>query len=550
MGSGAGGEFLFGAPHTMGVPESDGHAERFVRSLDLGKGLGKQLGQLTGPFVLAAVDAETGDTILARDRLGRSRLFYHVGPEGVRCSPSLLELAREVGPPGLSTIGLSEILAFRWSMGWETYLHGIQQVQAGTILRISPQGEEKKEHFWTLPLSPSADSGTFESWVDRAEEGLRAGLTSILETAEKPFLLLSGGVDSAIQAALASRIRPDVVAVTPEWGEETSPELPRARAVAEHLGLEHRVTFMADADLLRFVPETVAHFGGPLRDYHMVVLAWVYDRMASEGFDLVLHGQAADTLFGPGNIHFLQEFGRKRQWLDLFPSRVLEWLGSLLPGGRDLGDRWERMEALLSWDRDTALLRRHRLLHRKSFRKAASRWLASRGPAQGVLERPASQVSEAVRVQTLDLYQGTVSHMVTSSAISAPTGITMGYPYLTDPVLAVARALPDVYKNRGGEAKPVLKDLGARFFPREWMQAPKLGFPTPKRTWMSGALAPWIEERLGTGSFSRTILGDAVVDRLALPADYELIWTLASLEEALALAFPGADRGEIPVLEP
>jgi asparagine synthase (glutamine-hydrolysing) len=337
------------------------------------------------------------------------------------------------------------------------------------------------------------------------------------------------------------------VAVTPEWAANPSPELPRAVAVAEHLGIEHRVMYLDEADLLEFVPRSIRYFGGPIRDYHMIMLAWVYDQVSPEGFDLVLHGQSADTFFGAQVLGFAKKFGRKRDLVEAFPPGLIRWIWEKLP---ETTERGRRLGTLLEMDRETVLFRNHRLLHRKALRQEKAEWLAFRNPRPGILERVLLNASEAVRIQMADFYQGTISHMVTSTAISTPEGISMGYPFLTPEMLDLARRLPDAHKRKDGEAKPVLKALGARFFPAEWMKAPKLGFPTPTIDWLQGALAPWIEERLGPGSLSRALLGSHLIEGLRLPDDYELIWTLSNLEEFLTLAFPGVGRETIQVLEP
>ena len=155
------------------------------------------------------------------------------------------------------------------------------------------------------------------------------------------------------------------------------------------------------------VPWAIAHFGGPIRDYHMIMLAWVYEQLAPEGFDLVLHGQSADTFFGAGNIGHVAKFGTKRKWLDPFPSSILNGLAGLLPETTEFG---KRLAALLTMDGETALRRRHRLPHRKTLRRQAPKWLAERNPSLGAMERVPPVASEPVRIQLSDYYQGTISH--------------------------------------------------------------------------------------------------------------------------------------------
>ena len=519
----------------MGVGLSDADADHRLLA-----GLEKQgpphLAALPGPFVLAFVHAAEKRVMLARDRLGRRRLFYEVSQDGLRWSPSLLELSRE--RLQFDEEGLQEVLAYRWSQGGRTIFPGVSQLQPGSVVWIDSAGTVSGEEFWTLPLDGDEPVQTMAEWVDRTGRALDQGMARVLDGAKWPFALLSGGVDSSLLAAVGSRVRPDLVAVTPTWVDRPDPELPRAIRFASHLGIEHRVLKIEEADIARATPKAVAFFGGPIRDYHMIVLSLVYERMAGSGHDLVLHGQAADTLFGPGHIGHACRLERKRRWLELCPQPVLGWLAGALPGQTRRG---ERLKLLLRYDAQTAMKRHQRLTHRDSVRGRCLELLAERDPRPELLARVDWDGPMEDVIQVLDFYQGTISHMVTSTAISEPFGITMGYPFLTPEVLDVVRVLPRQYKTLGGDAKPVLKALGARFYPSEWMHEPKLGFPTPMVSWIRGALRPWIENALTQGSRTRTLLGDTLVDSLSLPDDFELIWTLACLEEVLRQVTP-ADR--------
>lgn len=77
---------------------------------------------------------------------------------------------------------------------------------------------------------------------------------------ETPAIMLSGGVDSILLAAVLARRAPEALAVT--YADSASPngaeELRIARNVAEHLGLQHVVVKLAEDDALSLLRETVA----------------------------------------------------------------------------------------------------------------------------------------------------------------------------------------------------------------------------------------------------------------------------------------------------
>ena len=74
---------------------------------------------------------------------------------------------------------------------------------------------------------------------------------------------LSGGVDSSIVAALAVRTFPRVNSYTASITGFDNPELPRAREVAERLGIPHRIVEVTDADVSRAYEPMVARIQEP-----------------------------------------------------------------------------------------------------------------------------------------------------------------------------------------------------------------------------------------------------------------------------------------------
>lgn len=126
------------------------------------------------------------------------------------------------------------------------------------------------------------------------EEGVRKRLM-----ADVPLcVLLSGGLDSSVTTALAARHRPDLVAYTCHLGETTE-DLEAARVVAKHVGVELREVPLeppGDADVERAVL-TVEVPNRTAVEIATLCLP-LAQRIRSDGFKVVLSGEAADELFG------------------------------------------------------------------------------------------------------------------------------------------------------------------------------------------------------------------------------------------------------------
>ncbi len=119
-------------------------------------------------------------------------------------------------------------------------------------------------------------------------------------------VLLSGGVDSSVVAAIAVRLCEEAGAPPPQSfaiGLEGAPDLAAARRVAEFLGtIHHELTFTI-AEAMETIPAAVSH----LESYQQVrtaVPTMILARKVREtGVKMVLSGEGADELLG-GYLYF------------------------------------------------------------------------------------------------------------------------------------------------------------------------------------------------------------------------------------------------------
>jgi asparagine synthase (glutamine-hydrolysing) len=153
------------------------------------------------------------------------------------------------------------------------------------------------------------------------------------------------------------------------------------------------------------------------------------------------------------------------------------------------------------------------------------------------------EVALPERMQTLLLYTEVKCHLHTMDRLSAPTGVKVAVPLLSAHLLDLVGRIPSALKNRGGFSKPILRQLGARYFPRDWMYRPKYGFETPTKSWLSGPLRPFLEILREPRTLDRGIFRREVLDKLDLQSDWELLWTAACLEALIRFLVEGEDGG-------
>jgi asparagine synthase (glutamine-hydrolysing) len=219
----------------------------------------KGLDRLRGMFAFVLVEVATGRFLAVRDPLGIKPLYYARLDGGVVFASELKSLA-----------GLPCIPNF-------------------------------------LPPGHVLDQDGLKRWYrvpGRFFRPRRPPLTQLLEQAVQSHLpesgpcgvFLSGGVDSSLVAALAARLRPDIVAYTVVLPGSADEE--PAAEVARYLGIRHKVLRATEEEAQSIVGETVAALEShnPVMVRNAVPL-YLLSRFVGTDCKVVLGGDGADELF-------------------------------------------------------------------------------------------------------------------------------------------------------------------------------------------------------------------------------------------------------------
>lgn len=275
------------------------------------------LAALNGIFAFIFHDTETDRTIVARDPMGVIPLYTGFNPDGTLLIASemkaLVPECRQVAvfPPGhaMDTATSAEPVAW-YNPAWRAF---------EAVRQANPD-------------------------MDAAARTIRAALEAAVHRqlmGDVPYgVLLSGGLDSSITAAVAARYaeqRVDENDETSAWwprlhsfavGLEGSPDLDAAREVARHIGTVHHgftFTVQEGIDALR---DVIYH----LETYDVTTIRastpmfLMARRIRAMGIKMVLSGEGADEIFGgylyfhkaPNAREFHEETVRKLDRLHLF----------------------------------------------------------------------------------------------------------------------------------------------------------------------------------------------------------------------------------------
>lgn len=464
--------------------------------------------ELRGMFAIAIWDRRRRRLVLARDRFGVKPLLYAEAGGALAFSSELKSLLMwgEIDRT-VSRSALRQYLRFNWVPGAETIFEGVRNLSPGHLLVFEKGGSAQVIKF-AEPTSPSANPAPAERGDEELTDELLGRLRDSVAAhlvADVPVgVLLSGGVDSSLLAALAAEQEAELQTFSIGFEDPRFNELPRARLVADRLGTDHH-ELIVDPDIAALMGRLVETFDQPLGD-SSTLPTYLVSELAASHVKVTLAGEGGDELFGGYNAYaadFLSRF--------IGPVASLsEPLVRRLPDSRsrypDRAKRFARGAALPPVARHCSWL--------EVWSEQGISELLSGDPGPPIATDPlevfdrryaaAGRWNWLTRLQDLDVGTYLVDDLLMKADLASMAhSLEVRVPYL-DPIVAdFAYALPARKKIRRGQKKWLLKRAAADLVPAEILRAPKRGFSIPAAAWLRGELREYATDVLSGSTLER-----------------------------------------------
>jgi asparagine synthase (glutamine-hydrolysing) len=258
------------------------------------------LARFRGMFALGLWSRDDETLFLARDPLGMKPLYWTELPGGGLAFAS--EAAALLRVPGVSArvdrASLEQYLDLGYVYAREaTSLRGVRKLPPGHVLAVRRGRAGEPRPFWRAPRPDPRDGRPLDERAAELHATLREVVSQHLVADVPVGLLLSGGLDSSLIAALAAR-ESRVTTLTMAFEDSTVDERPQARRVAEFIGSEHVELRLAPGEVAAGLEEGVACVDDLFGDWGVVSTRLVYRRARAQGLKVVLVGEGSDELCG------------------------------------------------------------------------------------------------------------------------------------------------------------------------------------------------------------------------------------------------------------
>ncbi len=463
---------------------------------------------LRGMFAFALWDASRRELFLARDRLGKKPLVYFDGPQGLVFASELRALrSHPLCPSGGSVSGLDpEALDLYLSLGYvpapKTILKGVAKLPPACCAVYDAQGL-RVWRWWDVDYRTKIAVTEAEA-LDLAWAELRESVRLRLESDVPLGLLLSGGVDSSLVAAVLADLCPGQdQAFNIGFDEKKYNELPHAQVVARHLGLKLTHEIMPAATL-EALPEVALRYGEPYAD-DSALPALFLARMAKKHITVALGGDGGDELaLGYPTYRHARVATAVQALLHLAPPPEAT-LRALTKGRSHATRALREFLAANLWPETRPLLRaepRQRPLKARLYTPETSDRLA-RVHADWFLPWLNRSFDHAGNPVERMLYIDNATCLpddllVKMDIASMAASLEVRSPLLDHRLIELFATFPVALKVRGRETKYLLKKMAERVLPRYVLYRRKQGFDLPIREWMAGPMHGFVLDALSS----------------------------------------------------
>ena len=473
--------------------------------------------RLRGMFAFAIYDQARGVLFLARDRAGEKPLYWAEHRGGLVFASELKALMADPEfPRRLSPEGLAYYLSFGYVPGDKCILDGVHKLMPAHCLTWPLAGGAPKiRRYWDIPSSRPDETSSADQLTDELQHLLSASVSEQLVADVPLAVLLSGGVDSSVIAAIAAqasnhRVRTFTVTLP------NHPQLDEgrfARSVADHLGTEH-VELPLDQSSADLIQKLAVQYDEPIADSSMIP-TYLLAKTVSQHCKVVLGGDGGDELFGGYRAY--QAALRRDRLRSRFPRGVRSLVAATARRALPSGTRGRNALMALGgtmadgiaqsavWTSPADYSRVSPWLSRRAQRYSPTLW--RRDLVEGARGLPGAAMAADFRSYLPE------DILVKVDRASMLCSLEVRAPFLDQRVIDFAyERIPGRLQATLDQRKILLKRLAKRLLPPELDIDRKQGFTVPMSKWLTPEiLGTWRDD---CREQIRSVLSEAEVSRL------------------------------------
>lgn len=465
---------------------------------------------INGFFALAIYDNVEEKTFIARDRMGIKPLLIYKDENKLLFASEMKALIAFGIPREMDETSLWQYIQFNYIPSPNSIFRNVKKMEAGTFMEIH-KGEIRSKRYYSIPAQPPDNpEKDYEKAKQKLEELLDNSVQKRLISDVPLGAFLSGGIDSSVVVALASRHTKHLNTFSIGYKDEPLfDETKYAELVANKYNTHHTVFKLSNDDLFENLHNVLDYIDEPFADSSALAVN-ILSMHTRKHVTVALSGDGADELFGGYNKHAAELRVRKKGFAET-AVKTLNPLWDLLPKSRNsaFGNKIRQLQKFseglnlsekerywkwASWyDSELSgnLLLTAEAQRRKEYESRKNeilKHIKSNGDFNEVLYTDMHLVLQGDMLTKVDL-------------MSMANSLEVRVPFLDYTVVDYAFSLPSEFKINPQTGKRILKETFREDLPEELFNRSKQGFEVPLLKWFRTGLKSMIVDDLLSKSF-------------------------------------------------
>ncbi len=463
---------------------------------------------INGFFALAIYDNVEEKTFIARDRMGIKPLLIYKDENKLLFASEMKALLAFGIPREMDQTSLWQYIQFNYIPSPNSIFRNVKKMEAGTFMEVH-KGEIRTKRYYYIPAQPPVNpEKDYEKAKQKLEELLDNSVQKRLISDVPLGAFLSGGIDSSVVVALASRHTKHLNTFSIGYKDEPLfDETKYAELVAKKFNTNHTVFKLSNDDLFQNLHSFLDYIDEPFADSSALAVN-ILSMQTRKHVTVALSGDGADEMFGGYNKH-LAELRVRKKGLKENVVKTLNPVWNALPKSRNSAFG-NKVRQLQKFGEGLNLSEKERYWKWASWYDAdGSEKLLAKSQRREDYDNRKNEILKNIKangdfneVLYTDMHLVLQGDMLTKvDLMSMANSLEVRVPFLDYTVVDFAFSMPSEFKINSQTGKKILKETFRKDLPEELFNRGKQGFEVPLLKWFRTGLKSMIVNDLLSKDF-------------------------------------------------
>lgn len=430
--------------------------------------------KLSGMFAFCIYNQTNGETIIVRDPFGIKPIYFYKNDNRFIFSSEIKAIQKTLSPSQLTIDkeSVQDILQYLYVQGTRTIYSEISRLKPGTYIRINGDSlDAKHEKYWKLERSEHYVIN-YEEAQSKVEELLTDSINENMVSDVPVGLFLSGGIDSSLVCAIASKHTPQPLHTFSLGYTESGKfmdESKDAQRVAHKFKTIHHTKTLDIIETMNGIESIIKNMDAPNADAS-VFLNHIISEYASNYVKVCMSGLGGDELFGGYNRYQAMLLN---PLFSRLPHTISNWL---LKNNQIITSRTNKFgnlnralkKIIESSDKDPGIAYQNLITYQKFENKPIS-----------------LNYRDLNDVMIWDIENYMVNDLLSlTDQMSMASSLEVRVPFLNTKLTEMAFQISPKHKISLTSKKIILKKVAAKYLDDEIINKRKQGFSAPIEIWL------------------------------------------------------------------